>query len=72
MFSGLISARNAEMEAVIREHRADLWLLGGLLTPLQYLPGVNFFAPVITGLAFVHFLLDALLRKRASGGRSPC
>ena len=62
-------ADHAELKALIREHRADLWLLGGVLAPLQYLPGVNFFAPVITGLAFVHFLLEALFRKRASGGR---
>lgn len=60
-------ADHAEMKAVIREHRAELWLLGGILAPLQYLPGINFFAPVITGLAFVHLLLEALFRKRASG-----
>lgn len=60
-------AGQAEMRAVFRKHRAELWLLGGLLALLQYVPGLNFFAPVLTGLAFVHFLLEALFRERASG-----
>ena len=60
-------ADRAEMRAVFCKHRAKLWLLGGLLALLQYVPGVNFFAPVLTGLAFVHFLLEALFRQRASG-----
>ncbi len=61
-------ADRAEMRTVFRTHRAELWLLGGVLALLQYVPGLNFFAPVLTGLAFVHFLLEALFRERTSGG----
>jgi hypothetical protein len=40
--------------------------LGILLGMVQFVPLLNFFAPVFTGLAFIHFCLGKL-RDRRSG-----
>lgn len=59
-----IHADTAERNAVIEENRGALWGLGMLLALLQFVPLLNFFAPVFTGLAFIHFCLGKLRERR--------
>ena len=46
--------------------RGALYLLGLLLALAAYVPFVGFFAPVVFGLAFIHYLLGALAAERAA------
>jgi uncharacterized protein involved in cysteine biosynthesis len=57
-----------EYRALIQHARGRLFLLGLVLSPLNYVPLVNLFVPVVGGLAFTHFCLRELdgLRKRES------
>jgi hypothetical protein len=61
-------ASREEMAAVFRERRLGLYLLGVLLALVAYVPFVGLIAPVWFGLAFIHYLLAALERRRAIGG----
>jgi CysZ protein len=54
----------AEMERVFRERRGTLYLMGVLFALTAYIPIVGFFAPVVFGLAFIHYLLGALASLR--------
>ncbi|MGO9443765.1 MAG: EI24 domain-containing protein [Thiobacillaceae bacterium] len=54
----------AELRNVIEQNKGALWGLGILLGLVQYVPILNFFAPVFTGLAFVHFCLAKLSLTR--------
>jgi hypothetical protein len=56
----------AEMAALFRSRRGALYVLGALLALAAYVPVVGFFAPVLFGLAFIHYLLSALAAHRAS------
>ncbi|MEW6690946.1 MAG: EI24 domain-containing protein [Pseudomonadota bacterium] len=64
-------ASPAEMRAVFRGARGALYTLGVVLALLAYVPVVGFFAPVLFGLAFIHYLLGELeaLRRSPAGGR---
>ena len=53
-----------EMTRLFRGHRADLYVLGALLALVAYVPILGFFAPVLFGLAFIHYLLSALAAER--------
>jgi len=53
-----------EMTQLFRERRRSLYLLGLLLGLAAYVPIVGFFAPVVFGLAFIHYLLGALEAQR--------
>jgi CysZ protein len=53
-------ADKSELKKVIEDNKAQLWGLGIVLGLVQYVPILNFFAPVFTGLAFVHFCLAKL------------
>jgi len=55
-----------EMRAIIAEQRAALYLLGLALALFAYVPVVGFFAPVLFGLAFIHYLLGLLEARRAA------
>jgi hypothetical protein len=55
-----------EMARIFRERRGALYLMGALLALAAYVPIVGFFAPVVFGLAFIHFLLGALAAQRPS------
>jgi CysZ protein len=55
-----------EMARLFRERRGALYLLGLLLAAAAYVPLVGLFAPVLFGLAFIHYLLGALDRARLS------
>jgi CysZ protein len=53
-----------EMARLFRRRRGALYLLGLLLALAAYIPIVGFFAPVVFGLAFIHYLLGALAAER--------
>jgi hypothetical protein len=57
-------ANAAEIERVFRERRGGMYLLGLLLAVAAYVPLVGFAAPVVFGLAFIHYLLGALAQIR--------
>ena len=54
-----------EMSQIFRERRGSLYILGLLLGLAAYVPIIGFFAPVVFGLAFIHYLLAALEARRA-------
>ena len=51
-----------EMARLYRGRRGALYVLGLLFALAAYVPLVGFFAPVVFGLAFIHYLLGALER----------
>ena len=53
-----------EMAHLFRSRRGGLYALGALLALAAYVPLVGFFAPVLFGLAFIHYLLSALAAER--------
>jgi hypothetical protein len=55
-----------EMAALFRTRRGALYTLGALLALAAYVPILGFFAPVLFGLAFIHYLLSALAAERAA------
>jgi uncharacterized protein involved in cysteine biosynthesis len=57
-------ASQEEYRAIVRGARRRLFLLALLLAPLSVLPLANLFAPVVSGLAFVHLCLGELARLR--------
>ena len=59
----------AEMARLFQERRGPLLLLGFLLALAAYVPFVGFIAPVVFGLAFIRYLLGALIELRY--GRHP-
>ena len=60
----------AEMRHLFRENRGALYLMGFLLALIAYVPILGFFAPVVFGLAFIHYLLGALAAYRADTNKS--
>jgi hypothetical protein len=54
-----------EMAELFRARRGALYALGALLALAAYVPILGFFAPVLFGLAFIHYLLAALAAERA-------
>ena len=59
------------MRAIFSASRKTLYGLGLALAILAYVPVLGFFAPVVFGLAFVHYLLGELkaLREAPIEGR---
>jgi hypothetical protein len=55
-----------EMAAVFRERRPQLYALGFLMALAAYVPLVGFFVPAYFALAFIHYLLGALDKRRLS------
>jgi hypothetical protein len=53
-----------EMHRVISGRRGNLYLLGLVLALMAYIPLVGFFAPVLFGLSFIHYLLAQLQARR--------
>ena len=53
-----------EMKQIFRERRGALYAMGLLLALVAYVPLIGFFAPVLFGLAFIHYLLGALSVRR--------
>ena len=61
-----IHADAGELKSVIENNRGELWVLGILLGLIQFVPVLNFFAPVFTGLAFIHYCLARLRDRRGN------
>ena len=53
-----------EMRRIFSARRGSLYILGLLLGLGAYVPLLGFFAPVVFGLAFIHYLLGALEAHR--------
>ncbi len=58
-------ASHAEIKKLLASSRLPLWSLGLLTGFLQYVPVINFFAPILTALAFIHYELERLYKSRA-------
>jgi CysZ protein len=56
----------AEMRLLFAERRGALYLMGLILALASYIPLLGFFAPVLLGLSFIHYLLGALQERRAA------
>lgn len=56
----------AEMRRLSAGQRGALYVLGAVLALVAYVPLIGFFAPVLFGLAFIHFLLAGLQEMRAA------
>jgi hypothetical protein len=52
------------MRTIFASKRGALYVLGGVLALLAYVPLVGFVAPVLFGLTFIHFLLGELAALR--------
>lgn len=53
-----------ELSQLIASRRGSLYLLGALLALVSYVPFLGFFAPVLFGLTFIHYLLAELEARR--------
>ncbi|TAK43607.1 MAG: EI24 domain-containing protein [Betaproteobacteria bacterium] len=56
----------AEMQKIFAERRGSLYVMGVVLALVAFVPLLGFFAPVVVGLTFIHYLLAQLklLRER--------
>jgi CysZ protein len=54
-----------EMARIFRSRRGPLYVLGALLALAAYVPILGLLAPVLFGLAFIHYLLSALAVERS-------
>ena len=59
-------ATRDEYRTIVRRMKWPLYGLGVLLATVYYIPIVNLVAPVFSGLAFTHFCLGELDRRRRS------
>lgn len=64
----MLHADREELRQLPRTLRQPMFLLGGGCALLAYIPVVNLVAPAFCGLAFVHYMLESLRRKRALSG----
>ena len=55
-----------EMQQIFARRRVTLYVLGVVLALLAYVPVVGFFAPVLFGLTFIHYLLGELKALRGA------
>ena len=55
-----------EMKRIFAQRRGALYVMGLLLALVAYVPLLGFFAPVLFGLGFIHYLLGALMEERRS------
>lgn len=53
-------ANKQEIKTVVALNKYALWILGLLTGLMQFVPVLNFFAPIFTALAFIHFGLHQL------------
>jgi CysZ protein len=60
-------ASGEEYKQVLERSTGKLYLLGGMVGLLQFIPILNFFTPVYIGLAFIHFCLADLQSLRRQG-----
>lgn len=57
-------ADKEELKVLLRTGKLSLWSLGLLTGLIQFIPLLNFFAPILTALAFIHFELARLEKLR--------
>ncbi|MBK6618384.1 MAG: EI24 domain-containing protein [Nitrosomonas sp.] len=57
-------AEKAELDELLVADRPARWGLGLLTGLIQFVPILNFFSPTLTALAFIHFELGRLSRRR--------
>jgi len=57
-----------ERKAVIARHRSRYFLLGMMVTALNYIPPLFLITPVLSALAFAHYSLAVLREERAAAG----
>ena len=57
-------ASSKEMKVMFSEYQSSWWGLGLFTGLLQFVPLLNLFAPVLTGLAYIHFGLSRLADLR--------
>jgi hypothetical protein len=60
-------ADGEELQALRHDDSGPLYLLSALLGLFHYVPGLNLLAPVYMGLAFTHYGLEGLSRRRLAG-----
>ncbi len=60
-------ADHQELKALRKGDTGPLYLLGGLLGLMVFVPVLNLLAPVYMGLAFAHYGLEGLSRHRLGG-----
>lgn len=60
-------ASSVEYGKILERSGGKLYLLGGMVGLLQFVPILNFFTPVYIGLAFIHFCLADLQSLRRQG-----
>ncbi|MGH8688847.1 MAG: EI24 domain-containing protein [Burkholderiales bacterium] len=53
-----------ELREILAARRGALYVMGLVLALAAYVPLLGFFAPVLLGLAFIHYLLAALKERR--------
>ncbi|TAK41451.1 MAG: EI24 domain-containing protein [Betaproteobacteria bacterium] len=65
-------ADGAEMQKIFAARRGSLYLMGVVLALVAFVPLLGFFAPVVVGLTFIHYLLSQLklLRERPAEARA--
>ncbi len=59
-------ADGGEMREIFKRERGGLWLVGIVSGLLAYVPVLNLVVPAYSGLAFVHYCLGALRRRRGA------
>jgi len=64
-------ASKQEFEQVLERSGNRLYVLGALAGLLHYVPLLNLFSPIYTGLAFIHFCLAELRELRLEQGVMP-
>ncbi len=55
----------AEIAAILRRHRGELFLLGVALALVGHIPVLGLFMPVYGGLVFIHYCLERLRELRS-------
>ncbi len=63
-------ASKQEIKTICAENRYSLWSLGLLTGFVQFVPILNFLAPIFTALAFIHFGLEHIKRLRSGNEQS--
>ena len=58
-------ADSLELRRIAKNRRGGMYILGGGAAILAFVPILNLFVPALTGLMFVHYLLEALRVERA-------
>jgi hypothetical protein len=58
-------ADKAEMQGLFRERRGTLYIIGLVMALAAFVPLAGFAAPVVFGLAYIHYLLGALQARRS-------